>query len=358
VYPASTLPEAVDIVSSPTKAPPSLPAAPAADTMLALPDLAEVCGQALARRALEIAAAGGHNLLFVGPPGAGKTMLARCLPAILPPLGPEEALETSAIHSAAGLLAEGLLRRRPFRSPHHTASQAALVGGGSIPRPGEVSLAHNGVLFLDELPEFGRSALEALRQPLEEGFVTLCRVRGTHRLPARFQLVAAMNPCPCGTAVPTGLAGGTKGGGCACPPSQARAYLRRLSGPLLDRIDLHVEVRPLAYAELTGGPGEASAAVADRIQQARERQEGRAHGTGVTLNAQLGASALRRSAWPDAPGRSLLARAVDRLGLSARAHDRLLRVSRTIADLEGSQGVESRHLAEALQFRRCAPDTA
>ena len=288
-------------------------------------DLALVRGQLLARRALEIAAAGGHNLLLVGPPGSGKTLLARCLPGILPALRPDEALEASAIHSAAGLLSEGLLASRPFRSPHHTASQPALVGGGAIPRPGEISLAHNGVLFLDELPEFRRASLEALRQPLEEGHVTLSRARGSLRLPARFQLVAAMNPCPCGAV----------GGRCSCTATQARAYARRISGPLLDRIDLRVEVGAVSYAELTAGRGEPSAAVRARVEQARARQlEPGGRGRSGSINARLSGEALRRLAVPDARGRALLAGAVDRLSVSARGHDRILRLARTLADLE------------------------
>ena len=346
VHAVSSLPEAVGIVCGerPAAAAPSPPEPFAARG--AGCDMADVRGQTLARRALEIAAAGGHNLLLLGPPGSGKTMLARCLPGILPSLLPEEALETTAIHSAAGILREGLLVARPFRAPHHTASQAALVGGGAIPRPGEVSLAHNGVLFLDELPEFRRPVLEALRQPLEEGFVTLARVRGTLRLPARFQLVAAMNPCPCGG-----------GRGCACTTVQSRAYSHRVSGPLLDRIDLHVEVTALAYQELIAPAGEDSAAVGDRVREARSRQGRRSRESGVALNARLAGSPLHRLAAPGPAGEALLARAMDQLGLSARSHDRLLRVARTIADLENSERVTSPHVAEALHFRRCGADT-
>jgi len=360
VFAASSLPDAVDLVAAlaspsadgarprPSPVPPCPPAAGPQRIDPAVIDLAEVRGQLLARRALEIAAAGGHNLLLVGPPGAGKTLLARCLPGILPPLGSGEALEVSAIHSAAGLLTEGTLLSRPFRSPHHTASQPALVGGGAIPRPGEVSLAHRGVLFLDELPEFRRSALEALRQPLEEGQVTLSRVRGTVRLPARFQLVAAMNPCPCGI--------GSKA--CGCTPSQARTYARRISGPLLDRIDLQVEVAALSYAELSASSGESSATVRGRVEAARSRQSGRAlpQGESAASNAQLSAKALRHVASPDAEGQRLLAAAVDHYSLSARGHDRVLRLARTLADLEPTDRIEARHLAEALHFRRSSPD--
>jgi magnesium chelatase family protein len=343
VYPVRTLPEAVDLagrVDRPEPPPPS----PVILPIRVVPDLADVRGQALARRALEIAAAGGHNLLLSGPPGSGKTMLARRLAGILPPLTPEEALETTAIHSAGGARLDALITERPFRSPHHTASEAALVGGGSIPRPGEVSLAHNGVLFLDELPEFRRHVLEALRQPLEDREITVARVRGRIRLPARFQLVAAMNPCPCGGR-------GDPRRGCACPPGRFQTYQARISGPLLDRIDLHVEVPALPYADMSGPPGERSSLVARRVRDARARQMARASLTGVLTNADLGSTALLRVARPDADGRRLLERAMDRLGMTGRAHDRLLRVARTLADLDRRDGVAGRHVAEALQFR-------
>ncbi|ROR34414.1 magnesium chelatase family protein [Inmirania thermothiophila] len=317
-------------------------AAPERGGVGAVPDLADVRGQHQARRALEVAAAGGHSLLLIGPPGTGKSMLAQRLPGILPPMTEEEALEAAAVASAAGCFDPARWGLRPFRAPHHTASAVALVGGGGQPRPGEVSLAHHGVLFLDELPEFDRRVLEALREPLENGSITVSRAARQAEFPARFQLVAAMNPCPCGHL-------GDPAGRCRCTEEQVRRYRARISGPLLDRIDLHVEVPRLPREELLAGrPGEDSAAVRARVAAARGRQlarQGRA-------NAALDAAGVERHCRAAPQAAALLAAAIERLRLSARAYHRILRVARTIADLAGAETIAPEHVAEAVGYRR------
>ena len=312
-----------------------------------LPDLRDVMGQENVKRALEIAAAGGHNLLMIGSPGSGKSMLAKRLPSILPEMTRAEALETSGIWSVAGMTDPGhpLLTRRPFRAPHHTASAAALAGGGPAMRPGEISLAHNGVLFLDELPEFHRDVLETLRQPLEDGTVTVARSGGTLHLPARFQLVCAMNPCRCGWR-------GHPSGRCTCSDREVAKYVEKISGPLLDRIDLHVSVPSVEYASMRRKETpESSADVKRRVDAARAVQTARFAGTGVTCNAYMPAPMIGDFCRLDSAGDALMKSAFERMGLTARSHDRILRVARTIADLDNAEAIGPEHLAEAIQFR-------
>ncbi len=311
-------------------------------------DFADVKGQAHVKRALEIAAAGGHNVIMIGAPGSGKTMLARRIPSILPPLTADEALETTKIHSVAGKLGptRGLLRQRPFRTPHHTTSPVALIGGGQSPQPGEASLAHNGILFLDELPEFGRSVLEVLRQPLEDKRISVSRAKYSVEYPANFTLVASMNPCPCGYYNHPDKE-------CSCAPGAVHRYMNRISGPLLDRIDLHVEVTPVSIAEMASAePGEPSAAVRERVVRARKVQEERFRGVeGVHTNAMMNPKMLRACCRLDAASAALLERAMERLNLSARAYDRILKVARTIADLAGEADIGAAHIAEAINYR-------
>ncbi len=317
-------------------------------------DFSEVKGQDSVKRAFEVACAGGHNLLMIGPPGAGKSMMAKRLPSILPPLSLGEALETTKIHSVAGKLKRGsmLMTRRPFRTPHHTISPVALVGGGNTPMPGEISLAHNGVLFLDEFPEFSRQVLEVMRQPIEDRIITISRAKYSVDYPASFMLVASMNPCPCGYyGHPTKT--------CSCPPGAVSRYMNRISGPLLDRIDIQIEIQPVGFDDMADpSPAESSSSIRERVIKARAIQQARFQGEkGIYCNAQMNSRLLHKYAWPDEKGLQRLKERMTRLNMSARAFDRILRVARTIADLEGCDHVSTTHIAEAIGYRSLDRDS-
>ena len=347
VYGIKNVKQLIEHLTAFTNLEPAVPTPPQQTAVNTLLDFCEVKGQVMAKKALEIAAAGGHNLLMIGPPGSGKSMLARRLPTILPPMTFDESIETTKIHSVAGMLDKNnpIVTTRPFRSPHHTVSSVGLSGGGTIPKPGEISLAHNGVLFLDELPEFKRDAMEALRQPLEDGTVTVTRASGTVTYPSNIILIAAMNPCPCGYY-------GHPSKPCTCSVNAVHKYLNKISGPLLDRLDLHIEVPPVDYKALSDkAQGETSATIRERVNRARAIQVERYKGTGINCNAQLTPSLLRKHCVMTDEASAYLNRSFDAMGLSARAYDRILKVARTIADLKGNETIQKDDIGTALRFR-------
>ena len=347
VYGIKNVKELIEHLTGFTALTPAKPAPPQENTLAVALDFCEVKGQVMAKKALEVAAAGGHNILLIGPPGSGKSMLAKRMPTILPPMTFDESIETTKIHSVAGMLDKShpIVTTRPFRSPHHTISSVGLSGGGTVPKPGEISLAHNGVLFLDELPEFKRDAMEALRQPLEDGTVTVTRASGSVTYPSNIILIAAMNPCPCGYY-------GHPSKPCTCSHNAVHKYLNKISGPLLDRLDLHLEVPPVDYKSLSDkSVGETSASIRERVNRARQMQVERYKGTGITCNAQLTPSLLRKHCVMTDDASAYLSRSFDAMGLSARAYDRILKVARTVADLKGNETIQKEDIGAALRFR-------